>query len=63
MTTWNIAQVGLRTMQPRPHTNIGIPNDNYSDYHLAEHPASIHYNRLRANQDTEKCIDDIANHW
>jgi hypothetical protein len=49
MTTWNIAQVGLRTMQPRPHTNIGIPNDNYSDYHLAEHPAWLHYNRLRAN--------------
>jgi len=27
-------QVGVRTMQPQPHTNIELPNDSYSDYHL-----------------------------
>lgn len=41
MTTWNTTQVGVRTVGPQPHANIELPNDNYSDYHLAGHPSSI----------------------
>jgi hypothetical protein len=34
MTTRTInLQVGLRTITPQCYTNIGIPNDKYSDYH------------------------------
>lgn len=45
MTTWDVFQVGARTMQTRPHTNIELPNDKYSDYHFGR-PGTKHQHYL-----------------
>ncbi len=34
MTTWNETQVGLLTIKATARSNIGIPYDKYSDYHI-----------------------------